>query len=185
MKSQDILVLLKLVSLHQRMQADLAYSPAPKLPMDWMGWTLDGDDESHELSSAGRYFTEQFTTRGLEAALGLGKSEVSKSLARCIDVGLAIKDRKTGYPKTNTGVLLEFIAHGLRYVFPARPGAMVRGIPTGAAAPVLRGELLGAGQFIWVWPDPMGNQMGQEVSPLYRSVPYAVRRDGCFTRCWR
>jgi hypothetical protein len=177
MKSQDILVLLKLVSLHRQLKASLEAASYPPIQPDWQGW----DDEGEEAGIAGERlpagFAERFTTRGLEASLGFGKSEINKAINRCLDVGLAIRDRNSGYPKPNTAALLAFILNGLKYVFPAKPGPMVRGIPTAAAAPVLAGELGSAGSYIHVWPDPWGKELGQKVEPLYKSVPHAVRRD--------
>ena len=34
-----------------------------------------------------------------------------------------------------------------------------------------------AGEFIHVWPDPVGKEMGQSVLPLYKTVPMAVKKD--------
>lgn len=179
MKSQDILILLKLISLHQSLKIPAIESPSQSLPMDWEGWSAaqDADDEPLADLKSPKYFTDGFTTRGLEASLGLSKSEISTSLSRSTDVGLAMKDRKTGFPKTNGTALIEFIRHGIKYVFPARSGPMVRGIPTAASAPILHGKLLSSGQYIHVWPDPEGKEMGQQINPLYKSVPYAVRND--------
>lgn len=155
MKSQDIVLLLKLVSLHRVLSA-----ARPPIETD---------------SPTG--FAEQFTTRGLEAVLGLSKSEVSKALQRCIQVGLVTKDRKTGYPRSNTTALFDFIVYGLKYVFPAQPGPLVRGIPTAAGAPVLQDKLAGTDSHIQVWPDPLGKVRGQRIEPLYKSVPFAVKQD--------
>jgi hypothetical protein len=177
MKSQDIVLLLKLVSLHRQIKAANAQQPRPPLPSEWEGWENVGDEEWRPPESAAAGFAEKFTARGLEAAIGVGKSEINKALNRCMAVGLALRDRHTGYPTPHTAALLEFIMHGLKYVFPAMPGPMVRGIPTAAAAPVLAGELGSAGSYIQVWPDPLGKAQGERIEPLYKSVPYAVRRD--------
>lgn len=173
MKSQDVLVLLKLISLHRALPKHAPTMQHAALPPTWEGW----DDDDEHIQSPAAPFAEQFTTRGLEASLSLSKSEVSKALGRTTEVGLVIKDRKTGYPRPNAAALLDFIVHGLKYVFPARPGPMVRGIPTAAAAPILAGQLRSAATFIYVWPDPWGKELGQRIEPLYKSVPYAVRRD--------
>jgi len=45
---------------------------------------------------------DAFSVRGLEASLGIGKSEVNASINCSIDSGLALKDRRSGYPKANT-----------------------------------------------------------------------------------
>lgn len=149
MKGQDILLLLKLVSLERQQQ----------------------------VAEASGINADAFSMRALEESTGISKSEVSGALKRCYDVGLAKPERKTGIPRTNTKALYEFIVYGLKYVFPARPGALVRGIPTAHAAPVLAGKLLSSGEFIYVWEDALGKSFGQSVSPLFKTVPKAIRQD--------
>lgn len=175
MKSQDILLLLKLVSLERR-QATPAVGDRARLgiPDDWRGWTSSPAQETDSPMVIGE---DAFSMRGLEESTGISKSEVSHSLRRCLDVGLAKSERGTGYPRANTRALYGFVMNGLKYVFPARPGPLVRGIPTTHAAPVLAGRLLSAGQHIHVWEDGQGSVQGQRVEPLYKSVPRAVRHD--------
>lgn len=148
MKSQDIYILLKLVCLQQ----DRAIGSVT--------------DEAYNYSA-----------RGLSASLGVSKTEVNASIRRSIDVGMAIKDRKSGFPKANKKALIEFVTHGLKYVFPAKPAEIVRGIPTAFSAPILEGKLLSMGEYIYVWPYAEGNEKGQSVQPLFKSVPKAVLDD--------
>jgi hypothetical protein len=65
-------------------------------------------------------------SKKLASELFLSPSEVSKSLYRS-----KMQDYSTG-PTWRKGVnrsgLLEFLAHGMRYVFPPERGSMVRGI---------------------------------------------------------
>lgn len=143
MKSQDILILLKLISLHQNHLV---------LPQD-------------------------FSVRALAASTGVSKTEVSASLKRSIEVGLAKFDRHNQLPTANSKALLDFIVSGLRYVFPAKPGAMERGLVTGFNAPGLQGLLSAVGEYHYVWPDANGSDKGQAVSPLYKTAPYAARQD--------
>ena len=150
MKSQDILILLKLVSLQQ---------------------------EAKQSGDSVRFLVEHCSARALESSLGVSKTEVNASINRSIEAGLALKDRKHGYPKTNIRGLLEFIQHGIKYVFPVRPGELVRGVPTAFDAPVLQGELSRGGEFIHVWPDVNSKEMGQLVKPLFKSVPFAINQD--------
>lgn len=176
MKSQDILLLLKLVSL-ERQQADLV--PADRaglgIPDDWRGWSPGSVDEVPDIAVPAP--DEVYSVRALEESTGISKSEVSGSLRRCLDVGLAKQERGSGLPRANTRALLGFVMNGLKYVFPARPGQLVRGIPTAHAAPVLAGRLMSAGEHIHVWEDAHGSVQGQRVDPLYKTVPHAVRRD--------
>lgn len=151
MKSQDIFILLKLVCLQQ----GLSYAP----------------------NLASKELGDQYSVRGLSAALGVSKTEVNASIRRSIDVGMAIKDRKSGYPKANKKALLEFVVHGLKYVFPAKPAEITRGIPTTFSAPMLESKLLSIGEYMYVWPYAEGHEKGQAVQPLFKSVPKAVIDD--------
>jgi len=175
MKSQDILLLLKLVSL-ERQQA----APAPQdraalgIPDDWRGWS---SASMRSLPDIAPVADEVYSVRALEESTGISKSEVSSALRRCVDVGLAKLERGSGLPRANTRALLGFLMQGLKYVFPANPGPLVRGIPTAHAAPVLAGRLMSAGEHIHVWEDADGSVQGQRVVPLYKTVPRAVRGD--------
>ena len=108
---------------------------------------------------------------------GISKSQVNLSLQRSFDVGLAKRDRGLNVPRANKGALLDFIITSIRYVFPAKQGAVTRGIKTSLSAPVLKQQLMSAGELNPVWPDAEGNTKGQAVEPLYKSVTYAIRRD--------
>lgn len=153
MKSQDIVILLKLVCLEHEEQQRL----------------------QHPRKDAHR--EDPFSVRGLESALGISKTEVNASIKRSISSGLAIKDRASGRARPNRRNLCNFIIHGLKFVFPAKPGAMMRGVPTAFAALSLKKQLVSAGEYIYVWPFAKGKDMGQSVKPLFKSVPEAALRD--------
>ena len=173
MKSQDVVLLLKLVSLERQQGAALPRHRAELgIPDDWRGWATAPEDQAPPAVAA-----DMYSVRALEESTGISKSEVSGSLRRCLDVGLAKAERGSGLPRTNTRALLGFLMHGLKYVYPARAGALVRGIPTAHAAPVLAGRLLSAGEHMHVWEDAHGSVLGQRVEPLHKGVPHAVRRD--------
>jgi hypothetical protein len=187
MKSQDILLLLKLASL-QRTEAQLATriaasSNRSSIPEDWADWEPQGDDIPDLApgrtveSVTGETMSEQYRVRTLAATTGISKSQIGPALKRCEAAGLARRDRVTGFPRVNARAVLEFLVHGLRYVYPARPGGLARGIATGLGAPVLEGELMTAGEFVPVWPDPLGRTKGLAVTPIYKTVPLAVRHD--------
>lgn len=220
MKSQDILLLFKMTSLHAqeenlfgRMESESTselvkslMEPEPRglmvaggpvgqplaalpvndedtvfrpidldAPMDdsdqWEGW-------SNVVSSTPiTSWSESYSLRALSASLGLSKSEISNALVRCRNAGLLTSDYETGLPKVNRRELLKITEHALKYFFPVRPGAIVRGIPTGFAAPALSKSLKSAGGLIPVWPDPLGSERGQSIEPLYKTVPEAVKKD--------
>jgi biotin operon repressor len=152
-KSQDVVVLLKLVSLQEQEESE----PGGR------AWNIRAE--------------APYSVRNLEAQLGISKTEVNASLKRILSTGMAIKDHETGRPKANRRSLHDFIVHGLKFVFPAAPGAMTRGIPTAFAAPMLKNLLLSGGNYIYVWPSADGRDIGQSVSPLFKSVPDAAGKD--------
>lgn len=180
MKSQDILLLLKLVSLHKSEAADVRLEGVRTAwPDDWQDWDDEMGDPygSALMDSVSERLDQTYSVRNLEHETGISKSQVSASLKRCFDVGLAKRDRKSGLPRANTKALFEFLVYGIRYVFPAKAGELTRGIGTSFAAPVLEDKLMSGGELVPVWPDAKGNRKGLSVTPLYQSVPYAVRRD--------
>jgi len=154
MKSQDIVILLKLVSLEDQENAHWFESS------DWQ--MIEG---------------APYSVRNLGASLGISKTEVSASLNRSIRASLAAKNRELGRVRANRRNIFEFVAHGLKFVFPVKPGAPERGIPTAYAAPMLEGQLISGGEDIYVWPYARGEVRGLSVKPLFRSVPEAVSRD--------
>jgi hypothetical protein len=70
-------------------------------------------------------------SKKLADELFLSTAEVSKSLNRCKDSGLLYwSDLEK---RVNRSALLDFLAYGMRYVFPPQRGALVRGVPTASA----------------------------------------------------
>lgn len=148
MKSQDIVILLKLVSLEDQIRHGC-------------------------LDDAGS--ADPFALRNLEGALGISKTEIGASLRRSVAAALAI--RSANRPKVNRRNLTEFVQHGLKYVFPAKAGAPQRGVATGFAAPMLEGQLVSSGADIHIWPHAEGTQRGLSITPLFKSVPDAALKD--------
>lgn len=169
MKSQDIGLLLKLESM-RRLELNPHRKQLMAWPHDWQDWSSHEHDSDADNSA-------NYSTRWLEHLTGISKSQINLSIRRCIDCGLARYDRKTGAPRANTPVLLEFIVHGLKYVFPVRPGTLTRGIATAYSAPVLQMKLLSAGEMKLVWPNAHGNTTGLAIEPLFNSVDIAIRND--------
>ncbi len=86
----------------------------------------------------------------LARELGLPVYEVVVGLERARRVGLLDEEKR----RVRAAALLEFLAHGLHYVFPAELGGTRRGRATA--------EL--AGRF--VWPDDGGEATGRALTPL-------------------
>ena len=115
--------------------------------------------------------------KDLAGSLYMSHSGISEALARLAMSGLLIGDKK----EVNRKSLQEFLVSGLKYVFPVRPGGIVRGIPTAHSAPPLS-ELIQGGQEEFVWAYDHGNMRGQAIEPLYHTVPRAASEDQCLHR---
>ena len=175
MKSQDIVILFKLISLELQAVKERATGKEAETLVflagsEWKGWE-DSDGDTLPTNS------DSYSVRALSASLALSKSEVSNSLNRCREIGLIHTNRLSGQPLVRREALLDFVKYGIRYVFPAKPGAVVRGIPTAFGAPILTGKVMSGGDLIPVWPDAYGKSKGQEIAPLYKTVPGAVKKD--------
>lgn len=113
----------------------------------------------------------QWNQKPLADALGLSQSEVSEAVSRCKFAGLL---DVTGKRVMRKG-FLEFLQYGLRYVFPQRPGALVKGIPTAHSGPPLNEQIVSSEKY--VWPSARGTARGQAIVPLYPSVVKAIEND--------
>lgn len=131
MRSQDIVVLLKIAALGER---------------EWFA-------------------------KELAFTLDISQSEVSESLNRSQIAGLLSADKK----KLMKNNLLDFLEYGLRYVYPAEPGAIQRGMPTAHNAPPLNNIILSEESYVWPWAE--GEIRGQAVEPLHPGVPGACIKD--------
>lgn len=106
-------------------------------------------------------------------ALGLSKAEVHNCAKRVRGARLLPHDGWNPLRKN----LLEFLVHGLKYVFPARHGSESIGMATAWAAPPLASQIAAGGSTPPVWPSAGGDTRGQALYPLYPSVPLAASRD--------
>lgn len=172
MKSQDVVILLKLLSIEQMKEKAFASNALLQADNAWKGWS---DEE--ELLPPIKSFADSYSLRNLEATTGISKTEVSAVLKRLQQCRLISSDLKTNLPLINRKACKEFVVHGLKYVFPIEYGSLARGIPTKFFAPALRGHLYSSGDLIAVWPDAYGTEKGQSVIPLFKTVPKAVKQD--------
>lgn len=112
--------------------------------------------------------------KDLANELFLSASEISESLNRSAIAGLVSPNKKT----LNTKRLLEFLEHGIAYVFPVKPGSKVKGFSTGSTAPPLSYKITSIS--FYVWPDRKGDNRGESVKPLYPKLPKACLKDPRF-----
>ena len=97
--------------------------------------------------------------------LGISSSTAHAAVRRLQGAGLLRPSSRV----VNWLAFHEFLAHGLRYAFPARPGERVRGVPTAHAGPPLAQHIVA--EDVIVWPNAAGPAVGEAIAPLY---PQAV-----------
>ena len=131
MKPQDILILLKIISLEEK---------------PWSQVTLANE-------------------------LFMSQSEISQSIARSKFAGLLHITGKKVYSLS----LMEFLQYGIRFVFPQKPGPVVRGVPTAHSVPPLNTIIRREENY--VWPSAKGTVRGHSILPLYKSAVNAVKLD--------
>lgn len=108
----------------------------------------------------------------LSQELGISASEIHAAVQRGIEAGLIDPVSRVPLRKP----LEEYLLYGVRYAFPAKPGPIVRGIPTAYAARPLS-DKISSNDLPPVWPDPEGTIRGVAVEPLYRSVTKSAKTD--------
>jgi len=118
------------------------------------------------LSGEGKSYAQ------LSEELEISASEIHAAVRRGIEAGLI--DSASRRPLRSP--LQDYLLHGVRYAFPARLGAVSRGMPTAHAAPPLS-EHFQPDDLPPVWPDPEGKVRGQALEPLYSSAPQAAKSD--------
>jgi hypothetical protein len=98
-------------------------------------------------------------------ALRMPMSTAHRAVARAT----AAKLLDTHHPVIGSNHV-ELLVHGVRYVVYPELGSSSRGVPTGAAAPVLRDRLVVSSENSPVWPHPKGRARGHILAPLHPSV---------------
>lgn len=109
----------------------------------------------------------------LALALGISPSEVHAGVKRLANAKLYNEQTKRPVRKA----ALEFLIHGVKYAFPPKHGGLTLGYPTGYAAPPLDQFIQAGENPPPVWPSSHGTAKGLEFSPLYKSVPEAIKND--------
>lgn len=112
--------------------------------------------------------------KDLSSELGISASEISESLNRSAFAGLISKDK---HQLMNLSIL-DFLEYGLPYVYPVRPSAKVRGLPTAHSAPPLNNEIIS--EDAYVWPYGEGKVRGESIEPLHPNVPKSCLKDSKF-----
>ncbi len=119
---------------------------------------------------------QPWTYQRLAVELSISQSEVHAGVRRAVAARL-MNDATTINGQPNYLALREFLIHGVRYAYPPKHGGLVRGMPTGYAAPPLSSVIVSSNEPPPVWPYAEGAVRGMSFEPLYPSVPIAAERD--------
>jgi len=100
----------------------------------------------------------------LGADLSMSPSTVHKSVERLRLAGLLLPDSR----RVNRHHLMEFLEHGVKFMFPAKLDVVARGVPTAHSGPALADEFIADDKIVWA--DGKGSAVGQSVTPLYEKA---------------
>jgi hypothetical protein len=173
LKPQDLLVVLKLCVVMSASNGRGARPPRP--PMAVLGIELGlSSSEVHAALRRARasgllrdaIFPGGARPKNREELRGVATHEVSRPRSKTVR-----------QERPNVTGIVEFLVHGLKYVFPPHRGQLTRGMPTSYAAAPLSGFIARGKDPIPVWPFAEGTERGVEFEPLYRTVPFAALRD--------
>ncbi len=117
------------------------------------------------------YGSEPWQQKPMAESLNMSQSEISHSLARLHYAGLLDESGK----RVMRLALMDFLQFGLKYVFPQKPGSLVRGVLTAHSAPPLDKHIVSNENYVWL--SATGNAKGYSIVPLYPSVVEAIRND--------
>lgn len=117
-------------------------------------------------------FGQKLNGKELAASLNISPAEISMAMERNRLAQLV--DQSKTY--VNVLSLREFLVYGVKYCFPARPGRIVRGIPTASSAPCMS-EVITPSDEKFVWKDSNGSVRGQSISPLFENIVKGVITD--------
>lgn len=133
------------------------------------------------LLKAAAHPLQRWTYAALGDALSMSASEVHASVKRAVTAGLAVT-RGPGDWSPVRPALLEFAVHGVRYVYPAVPGPIKRGVPTAFGVEPLASKISSTPGEAPVWAHATGSAKGPSLSPIYRTAPQAALADPALHR---
>jgi predicted transcriptional regulator len=118
--------------------------------------------------------SSEWQVQALSNSLRISMTEISFSLDRSRTAGLIDFKKK----RPNRQAVLEFVEHGVKYVFPVEPGRITRGIPTAHSHPAMKVYFDSEEEY--VWPDASGKTLGQTIEPFYEKQAIAAKDDPVF-----
>lgn len=119
---------------------------------------------------------KNWSQNSLAFELCLSPSQVNSAFIRLVTAGLITSYQPPSKPQPIIQACEEFFTHAVKYVFPAKLGEIVRGIPTSYSGPSLKNKIIAGSDPVPVWPYGEGEERGVALKPLYPSVPESVSR---------
>lgn len=116
---------------------------------------------------------KSFRIMDLANELGISTAEISDGFYR-LEKAMLVSPNDRKPLRENA---LEFLLHGLKYVFPVKLEAVSRGIPTAHSAEPLSKKIKSSVDDQYIWPYAEGEVRGHSIEPLYHSVPEACLKD--------
>lgn len=117
--------------------------------------------------------TEALPVRKLADDIGFDVAGTHRALRRLDEAGLYSAKRR----RVNRALAEEFLIHAVKFIYPARLGPEVRGIPTSWGAEPLKRHLADSEGLIPVWPFARGDMRGLSLEPIHPIVPEAALAD--------
>jgi hypothetical protein len=109
--------------------------------------------------------------RDLATELCISEAEISESLNRSKYARLLDFSKR----KVNVAAFLEFLEHGIRYVYPPIIKGSQRGFLTAFSVAPLNEKI--TSQTTMVWASENGTSFGESIEPLYPAVVLAIQKD--------
>jgi hypothetical protein len=109
---------------------------------------------------------QPWTHEALARATGLSTSQCHSAQKRLREAHLLGQGPNSPWhvPESNCS---EFLLHAVKYIFPAKIGSQVRGIPTARSALFVAKLFRGANEMDYVWSAPEGDSKGLSLEPLH------------------
>ena len=119
--------------------------------------------------------SDRLTYAKLGQSLGMSQSEVHAAVKRLRNSRIVSEDGSV-----LRLCLMEFISHGVRYVYPAIEGGSSSGLPTGYSGPAMNGRLTYSAPVVWENKGSKRDKRhvdGVSIEPIYKTAPFAARQD--------
>ena len=173
LKSQDILVLVKLLSIQNGLRTSSNFSR-----------TYSNDYSDFYLK---RSLSHLLSVRGLAESIVMGKSEVSECIKRLVKVGLLVIHNQNFSQRLDLASLdwdinkrgfFHLVIYSFQYFFPAELKSMDFGLPTAFSKEGPNSLLAYSSPVPYIWPIQTYKSIsGIAVEPMHKSIPYAAIND--------